>query len=46
MPPGQKLPGAHCKAPAGEVEPAGQPKPGGALQGPEQEEVEAPALLP
>ena len=46
VPPGQKLPGAHCKALAGEVEPVGQPLPGRAVQGPVQVGVEAPALLP
>ncbi len=46
LPPGQKSPGWHCVALAGEVEPAAQPAPGAAVQAPLQAEVVRPAALP
>ncbi len=47
LPPGQKLPTGHgALALAALVEPAAQPKPGGAAQAPEQAEVASPGEAP
>ena len=46
LPPGQKYPGAHSVALAGEVEPAAHPYPGGALQAPLQLALSSPAPTP
>ncbi len=46
VPPGQKYPTAHLVALPGDMDPAAQPLPGVALQGPVQVEVKAPPLSP
>ena len=47
LPPGQKRPSAHCcVALAALVEPAAQPKPGGAAQAPEQAALASPGAAP
>ena len=46
VPPGQKVPAAHCVALLGEVEPAAQPAPGAAVQLPLQAALPWPGVAP